>query len=210
LVDKIRKRYHNAHEKGSPPFSIFGHGSGNYFTVNEQAIASKCLPGFACPLQSQFRPFSLPVTGSQIPNLYVPGKVRPEPAKSQAFCSLVTLVGSNETGFEDIVLWCSAQVSLVVLLYFCLACHFRTPLQWFFVCKGRILKRHYAVLDVSKAAILPLGPYALFRSNESQEAIWRFMTVRAILGNWQMVDEYIANHRKSNVFAIIMEAISWR
>jgi hypothetical protein len=54
--------------------------------------------------KAQFRPFSLPVAGSQIPNLYVPGKVRPEPAKSQAFCSLVTLVGSNETGFEDIVL----------------------------------------------------------------------------------------------------------
>ena len=46
----------------------------------------------------------------------------------------------------------------------------------------------------------PLGPYAdrkfwavseaLFRSNESHEAIWRLMTVNAILGDQQMVDEY--------------------
>jgi hypothetical protein len=52
----------------------------------------------------------------------------------------------------------------------------------------------------------PLGPYAdrklwavseaLFRSNESHEAIWRLMTVNAILGDQRMVDEYKARLRE--------------
>jgi hypothetical protein len=73
-------------------------------------------------------------------------KGSPRATKSRAFRSLVTLVASNGTGLVDVVLLVFGAVGLVVR-------HFRTSLQWFFVRKGRILKRHYAVLDVSKVAI---------------------------------------------------------
>jgi hypothetical protein len=52
----------------------------------------------------------------------------------------------------------------------------------------------------------PLGPYAnrgfwdvseaLFRNNQSHEAIWRLMTANTILGDQQMLDDYKANLRE--------------
>jgi hypothetical protein len=52
----------------------------------------------------------------------------------------------------------------------------------------------------------PFGPYAdrgfwdvseaLFRNNQSHEAIWRLMTVNTILGDQQMVDKYRATLRE--------------
>lgn len=65
----------------------------------------------------------------------------------------------------------------------------------------------HSICEAMKQNFLPpLGPYAdrkfwavseaLFRSNESHEAIWRLMTVNAILSNQQMVDEYKARLRE--------------